>query len=425
MTGPRARWLAVAMVAAGAAMLVTALAFHAVGWSQCTAAWRATSAAAARACDIITRSDDLGGTVEMVAFGGVGLVFTVLGAVLATKRPDNVLGWVFGVAGLLFTGNAFLNTYTIHAATEAPGSLPGATVAAVGAEVLGGPAIFTPFVFFFLLFPDGRLLSRRWRPVSWLLAAAVTAHAATLLLHDRPLRLAPLISNPLGMGWVAGVQDAVDAGSMLVLFGSLAAAVISLVLRFRRSQGVLRQQMRWFATSAAFVGVTLIAGPLLFWPNPALEVLWGPLFLLATLSVPAAATIAILRYRLYDLDVLVNRALVYGALTGLLGAVYLGLVVAMQAALSGLGGGSDIAVAGSTLAVAALFRPARARVQAFINRRFYRRKYDALHTVEAFSARLRQETDVAALRSELLQAVHTTIQPARAAVWLRGDQPAQ
>ena len=421
----RARLLAWAMLSLAVVMFTAAVAFHAVGWSQCSAAWRAASAAGARACETVIANRDLGGTGEMVAFGGLGVIFTGLGALLATRRSDNVLGWIFGLAGVLFVGNAFANSYTIHGATEAPGSLPGATAVASVAEVLGGPVIFAPFVLFFLLFPNGRLLSRRWRPVVWLLGTAAAVNSTMLLLHDRPLRLAPLVRNPLAAGWVTDqVQEIVDIVAAAVLFGSLLAAVVSLVLRFRRSRGVERQQMKWFTTSAAFVGATLTSGPLL-WANPALEPLWGPLFLLATLSVPTAATIAILRYRLYDLDVIVNRALVYGALTGLLGAVYLGSVVVLQAALNGLGGGSDVAVAASTLAVAALFRPARARVQAFINRRFYRRKYDALHTVETFSARLRQETDVATLRAELLAAVQTTIQPARAAVWLRGDQPTQ
>lgn len=419
----RQRVAALAMSGIGAAMFVSAVVFVVLGWGRCLPD-AIVGNDGARACASLIASNDVGGAAETLGFASMGLLFTALGSVLGAKRGSNPLGWIFGLAGLTFTANALANVWMIHSA-EAPGSLPLAGAFGVVSEVIGGPVVFAPFVFFFLLFPDGHLPSRRWRFVAWLTGAAVAAQTLSLALRPGPLRLSPQMVNPLGASWlVDDIADAVDMVTFSLLLAGLALGAVSLVVRFRRSRGVGRQQLKWFTTASAFAGLTLVLGPV-FWSVPAIEPLWGVLFLLATGAIPAAATLAILRYRLYDLDVIVNRALVYGALTGLLGAVYLGSVVVMQTVMSGLGGGSDVAVAASTLAVAALFRPARARVQEFINRRFYRRKYDALHTVETFSSRLRQETDVATLRSELLQAVQTTIQPARAVVWLRGDQPSQ
>ena len=398
--------------------------FTAAGWGRCSDAWRAVSTTGNQACRILLDRNDIGGVFESLGFGLTGVLFAVLGALLGARRKENALGWVFLATGMIFAANSFVTVYSLHA-VETGAAMAGATFAAVLAEALGGPVVFAPFVFFFLLFPSGGVLSPRWRIVVWALVGSVVVQTMDLALHPMPLRLAPLSTNPIGQTWLTDdVRLWLQTPAFSVQLLCLAASVVSVVLRFRRSRGVERQQMKWFATSGALVGLVFALAPV-FWATPQLEVIWGPLFMLATAAVPVAATLAILRYRLYDLDVIVNRALVYGALTALLGAVYLGVVVTMQALMSGFGGGSDIAVAASTLAVAALFGPVRARVQDFINRRFYRRKYDALRTVKTFSARLRQETDVAELRAQLLQAVQTTIQPAGAAVWLRGDQPAQ
>ena len=397
--------------------------FAALGWGRCEEAFRSASDIGDRACRIMLGRNDIGGVTEGLGFGFLGVIFAGLGAVLGSRRPTNPLGWIFLGAGFVFAANSFVTPYAIHA-TEAPGTMPLALFAAVAVEVLGGPVIFAPFVLFFLLFPDGHVLSPRWRIAVWAIVLSIVVQTFDLALHPMPLRLAPLNVNPLGLGWLTNdVRMWIQTPAFALLLVCVVASVVGLILRFRRSRGVERQQMKWFTTSAAFVGLTFAFAPL-FWAMPQLEVIWGPLFLLATMSVPVAATLAILRYRLYDIDVLINRALVYGGLTALLALTYLGLVVLLQSALSGLGGGSDIAVAASTLAVAALFQPLRSRLQTFIDRRFYRRKYNALRTVESFSATLRQETDLNALRSELLGAVHETIQPARATVWLRGERPA-
>ena len=423
MTALRARWLAWGGFALAVTMLAVAMGFAIADWGRCADHWRAASAAADETCRILLGRNDLGGAAEGLGFGLMGLLFAGLGGVLGSRRPDNVIGWLFLVTGLMFIGNGFTTAYSVHAAEDP--AVPFGTAAVVIAEVLAGPVIFAPFVAFFLLFPDGRLLSPRWRIVVWALIFSVLVQTLDLALHPGPLRLAPLATNPLGVAWLTdAVRVPVQTTGFALMVLCLVASVVSVVLRFRRSRGVERQQMKWFTTSSAFVGVTLTLAPL-FWATPALEPLWGPLFILAIGSVPVTATIAILKYHLYDLGVLVNRALVYGALTALLGLIYVGLVFALQQLLSGVGGSSDVAVAVSTLTVAALFRPLRSRLQGFIDRRFYRRKYNARHTVEDFSTHLRQETDLGALRAALLDAVDSTIQPERSALWLRAESRPQ
>ena len=418
-TDRRAGRLAWSGFAAAVVLFAATAGFTAAGWGRCLPAWQSASAEGARACQILLANHDIGGAAEGLSFGLAGLLFAALGALLAARRSDNIVGWIFLAAGIVFVANAAATVYSIHGA-ESPG-LPGALFAAVIAEVLGGPIVFAPFALFFLLFPDGSVLSRRWRPVVGAVIVSIVVQTLDLALHRQPLRLSPLHVNPIGLPFLNdSVRPLLQTPAFVLLLAALVASVVSLVLRFRRSRGVEREQMKWFTTSSAFVGVTFALAPL-FWATPQLEVIWGPLFMVAIASVPVAATIAILRYRLYDIDVLINRALVYGALTALLATIYLGLVVVIQTVLTGWGGSSDVAVAASTLAVAAVFRPLRARLQGFIDHSFYRRKYNALRTVEAFSAQLRMQTDVVALRGELLSTVHTTVQPARAMVWLRGD----
>jgi hypothetical protein len=223
--------------------------------------------------------------------------------------------------------------------------------------------------------------------------------------------------NPIGVGWV---QDPEQTTVWAVLFGLLlvcmVAAGLSLVLRFRRSHGVERQQLKWFTYAGALMVLALLATDYLLPDSADVEVLAGLILAL----VPIAAGIAILRYRLYDIDRLINRTLVYGTLTALLGAVYAAVVLVLGQGFGGMGGQPPSwAVAGATLAVAALFQPARRRIQAVVDRRFNRRRYDAARTVEAFSGRLRDEIDLDALSAELLAAVNQTMQPTKASLWLR------
>jgi len=341
--------------------------------------------------------------------------FMVVGALIVAHRPGNAIGWIFSAIALLaFTGQ-LANEYATYAYVTRPGSLPGAILAAWYASwswfvVVALALVFTP-----LLFPTGRLLSPRWRPVAWL--AGVTTVALTVLgalQANLDLVGDQVIANPIGIAAEENPEvSAVGAGLLILLVLVIAVAFASLVIRFRRSRGAERQQLKWFTYAGALLPLALLDDYL---PAPVGDLVFG----VVIVFLPVAAGIAILRYRLYDIDRLINRTLVYGLLTALLAGVYGGAVLILGQAFGGVGGDPPSwAVAGATLAVAALIQPARRRIQTVVDRRFNRRKFDAAKTVEAFSARLRDEVDLEALSAELLAVVEQTIQPARASLWLR------
>jgi hypothetical protein len=301
--------------------------------------------------------------------------------------------------------------------TRVAWSLPGAALAAWFSwwwlPILGLIFVFTP-----LLFPTGRLPSPHWRPVAVTGALAITAVAVlgavqpTLKLQNEEVYL----PNPVGL---AGAPDPEDGALGAVLLGVLAAcmvaSVVSVVLRFRRSSGVERQQLKWFTYAAALMLVANVVTFTLLPEGVASDVLFG----LSIAFVPIAAGVAILRHRLYDIDRLINRTLVYATLTAVLGTVYAGAVLVLGL-FGGVGGDlPSWAVAGATLAVAALFQPARRRIQALVDRRFNRRRYDAARTVEAFSARLRDQIELDTLSAELLAGVEQTLEPTTVSLWLR------
>jgi hypothetical protein len=344
--------------------------------------------------------------------------FMAVGAVIVAHRPDNAVGWIFSAVGLLSSTGVLAMEYAEYAYLTRPGLLPGAVLAAWFGwwwlVVLALIFVFTP-----LLFPTGRLLSARWRPVAVVAAvatAAVTALAAlqpTLTLQNEDYT----VRNPVGL---AGVPDPEEGALGAVLFGLLlvcaAAAVVSVVLRFRRSRGVERQQLKWFTYAAALMVVSFLLTGFLLPAGEVSDVLFG----LTIALVPVAAGIAILRDRLYDIDRLINRTVVYAALTALLGVVYAVVVLVLGQLFGAVGAEPPSwAVAGATLAVAALFRPARRRIQAVVDRRFNRRKYDAAKTIEAFSVRLRDEVDLDTLTAELLAVVNQTMEPSKVSLWLR------
>jgi hypothetical protein len=345
--------------------------------------------------------------------------FMVVGAVIVAHRPGNPIGWIFSAVGLLSSAAVLGVEYAEYAYVTRPGSLPGAGLAAWVAvwswfPLLGLILLFTP-----LLFPTGRLLSARWRPVA--VGAAVGIVAFTVLAALQPtIRLQNedyTVRSPLGLAGVPDPEEGV-LGAVLtgLLFGCIAAAVASVVLRFRRARGVERQQLKWFTYAAALMAMSFLLTGSLLPDGPVTDVVFGLGFAL----VPVAAGIAILRYRLYDIDRLINRTLVYGLLTALLGGAYAIVVLVLGQLFGGINAQPPSwAVAGATLAVAALFQPARRRIQAVVDRRFNRRKYDAARTVEAFSRRLREEVDLDALSAELLGVVDQTMQPTTASLWLR------
>jgi hypothetical protein len=351
--------------------------------------------------------------------------FATVGALVASRWPQNAIGWIFCWLGLSFSLGSASEEYALYALVTEAGSLPGAEGMVWLTAWFGGPIVFALFALVFLLFPDGRLPSRRWRPVIWLQLVAVVCLVA-FAFEPGPLGNLGLVrvTNPFG---IQGAAALLGTLSWVGFFMTLAVAVaggISLVLRFRRARGVERQQIKWFAFSGVVFCAVFAAGPFL-WElpqSPATAWIWPVLFLAGASTVPVAVGIAILRYRLYDIDLIINRTLVYGSMTATLALVYVGSVVGLQAALRGLTGQeSTLAVVASTLVIAALFTPLRRRVQAFVDRRFYRRKYDAAKTLAAFNARLRDETDLDALSDDLAGVARSTVQPAHVSLWLRPD----
>ena len=356
-----------------------------------------------------------------VSLDVVLLAYPTVGALIAARRPGNPIGWLLVGVGLGAAVSGFAAEYGVRALLADPGSLPGGTIAAWIRQVAFAGFIVIPFALVLLLFPHGRLLSRRWRPVVWLGAVAALMILIPTALKPGRFDQDPFASveNPAGIDGANGALKALgDSGWWLFLLVTLASA-ISVVLRFRRSRGEERVQLKWIATAAALlVGLWLAAIPA---GSASANV--QALFLVGGLAVfPVGIGFAILKYRLYEIDRIINRTLVYGALTAILAGLYFGIVIWLQAAFNSFTQGNELAVAGSTLAVAALFRPARRRIQATVDGRFYRRKVDAERTLAAFSARLRQEIDLGSLTGELSAAVQETMQPAHVSLWLRSEE---
>jgi len=353
-----------------------------------------------------------------VAFFSVSLVFGLVGAVVSSRMPTNPIGWLFLGLALIESAYEFAYGYTHYSlgVAELPGTIWTAWFAAWSSTA--SPALIG---LAFLLFPNGRLLSRRWRPVGWLCVLAALTVMLMAALTPGAIYEFPSLLNPLGVERAAFLRDVSPAPLFVAI---LICAVSAVVVRFRRSHGVERQQLKWFAWAAGLVVGFLPVGPL--WEaaaggsNEGVEYAAGFVFAVILCGLPVSAGIAILRYRLYDIDVVIKRTLVYGALTAVLLATYLGSVLVFRLALDPLMGDSDLAVAASTLGVAALFRPLRGRIQAVVDRRFYRRRYDAARTLDGFAGRLREELDLEALVVDLRRAVHETMQPSHVSLWLRG-----
>jgi hypothetical protein len=376
-----------------------------------------------------------GGITDVVAysvFAAIVLSFSTVGALIATRQPHNPIGWIMIVAGFGLAATLLTSNYVELSLAQPPGRLPATVwVAWVTAWVwvLGfGPAL----TFLFLLFPNGRLPSRRWRPVGWLAVAAMVTLGCGMAFIPGPLPDYPQIRNPVGLTLLEGSFLAGEGGSLLYL--SLVASTVlsasSMVARFRRAAGEERQQIKWFAFAAGFAALGWVVNWLAYANVGGTESLFlviaSLLLLLSLLGIPLAVGIAILKYRLYEIDIIINRTLVYGSLTATLLAAYFGGVTTLQAIFRYLTGQEQqpqLAIVASTLAIAALFNPLRRRIQSFIDRRFYRRKYDAAKTLEAFSARLRDETDLQALNGELTRVVRETMQPSHVSLWLRPDPP--
>jgi hypothetical protein len=388
-----------------------------ITWS----AWASTVLAAALTLILVSFNVPSSSPRNTAVLSLVIVAFSTVGALVASRRPENPIGWLFCSGAFIWILGELALEYGVYALITAPGALPaGAWMAWFGGWARG-VGWFLIVVFLLLLFPTGRLPSRRWRLVLggalgyvgfFTLAVWLSPVSQDLRLAfvRNPLRLELEIMNPL-------VEILYLTLPLLLLVSGMAV-----IVRFRRSTGDERQQIKWFAYA---VGVMVVLFTL--WLSLELAGLVSVTSLAFTVpltGLPIAAGIAILKYRLYNIDVVINRTLVYGSLSATLALVYFGGVATTQAIFRALTGQQEqpqLAIVVSTLVIAALFNPLRRRIQAFIDRRFYRSKYDARKTLEAFSAKLRDETDLEALNSELVGVVRETMQPSHVSLWLRPD----
>jgi hypothetical protein len=345
-----------------------------------------------------------------VLYGLLSLTYPTAGALIASRRPGNAVGWIFCLIGLLLIMSSLVEAYTNFSLFAQPAPLPATPYAAwltsIEFELAG---IAMAFALLLLLYPDGRLLARGWGIAAWGVVIGCPLWVLEWATWPGPLYAYRSIHNPFGIS--GGAQDVVGAlGAFGIILTMLCgtAAGISWVYRWERADGQERQQLKWFAYGVFLIVVSVIQ-PWYLTP-------------LALALLPIAAGIAILRYRLYEIDSVINRTLVYGSLTAVLALLYFGGVTATQAVLQAFTDQErlpQLVIVASTLAIAALFSPLRRRIQGFIDRRFYRRKYDAAKILGTFSTRLREETDLETLSGDVVGVVRETMQPAHASLWLR------
>jgi hypothetical protein len=345
------------------------------------------------------------------------LAYSTVGALIASYRPENAIGWLFLSGAFLWIAGELALEYGVYALVTDPGALAAGAWAAWFGAWARAVGWFMLVSFLLLLFPTGSLPSARWRPVLWgaLGLTALYTLSSWLSSGTIDVRLT-FVRNPLGV-------ESQIMGLLYELINTIfplliVASGLAVIARFRRSRGDERQQLKWFAYAVAVMSVVFV-----IWFSFTLAGLVAPSSLLydvPLLGLPVATGIAILKYRLYDIDFLINRTLVYGTLTATLVVLYFGVVVVLQWIVVLLAGQeSTLAVVASTIFIAALFNPLRRRIQSFIDRRFYRSKYDARKTLEAFSSKLRDKTDLNALGDDLVDVVKETMKPAHASLWLR------
>ncbi len=357
-------------------------------------------------------------------FRGFTVLFALtdggIGALLAFRRPQNRLGWVLLAAGVLGGIQLFAEEYAIYGVIGRTAPLPGAIAAGWIESWIWLLGVTFIVIYSLLLFPNGSLVSPRWRVVGWLAAVNAVMGVSGLAFAAGPLNNAPFFDNPFPL--LGEFGNSLFSASYYGLVLLAAASAGSLIIRYRRAAGVERQQLKWLALEAVLIGIAVFITALAqaFAPDfkPA-----QVLFIAVLSLMPVAIGLAVLRYRLYDIDVLINRALVYGATSAAIGVAFFGGIVVLQAALRPLTGGSEIAVAGSTLFCFALFQPIRRRTQATVDRRFYRARYDAGRILDVFTARLSGEVDLDAVGADLADAVSATVRPAHVSLWLRERAP--
>ena len=353
------------------------------------------------------------------------LLFPLVGALIASRQPSNTIAWILLGIGLSWEFGTLVGSYATYRLSTSQGSISQAELVFVALTTWWWvPAVGLMGTFLILLFPDGRLPSPRWRIWAWLSATAMIVNSLTAIIMPGGLANGgfPGVPNPLGIEALRPIRVWVE-GSVVLLVVCVLGCVVGLVRRFRRSRGQERLQLKWLTTAGAVAAgafASLIISSAFVdlsgsKESPAWSGIAEDITFSSFLLIPLAIGIAVLRYRLYEIDRIINRTLVFGALTAILAATYAAIVT-----LAGtIVGGSELITAGATLVVAALFQPLRRWIQGFIDRRFYRRKYDAVRTIEAFSSRLRDEVDLEAMRLDLLAAAQETMQPRQASIWLR------
>jgi hypothetical protein len=345
----------------------------------------------------------------------------IIGALIAARQPRNAYGWLWLVSGIALSFTQFVVAYAFHGLLIAPGALPLSELALS----LSLPAWLLylgsgPFVL--LLFPTGRLPSYRWRIVAWAVVAATLSGMVFSWLVPREFGFVPVAWDPASPpGIVGNVAEAVVTVSVLFIFGAIIVSVFSLLLRFRRATGVERQQLKWFTYWALLLGVVLISD--FFYTLPGI---WESIkeAIAFNMLPPLAIGVAILRYRLYAIDILIRRTLVYGVLTACLALVYFSTIVGLQSLVRAFSNQTrdPLVTVISTLVIAALFSPLRRRIQAGIDHRFYRRKYDAERVLASFGETMRNETDLERMTAQVLAVVGETVQPVHTSLWLRRTQ---
>lgn len=396
------------------------------------ATWRTWLAWSMAACVVVftvlhlalwTLADAAPMAVDSRGRAGISIPFAVVGALIITRRPGNGIGWLFCGIGFSFSLHSALDAYALYAAVgRSDAGLPGATVAAWLVLWSRKVEVVLAFVFLPLLYPTGRLPSSRWRLVAWLGALSLLLMMIADAFRPGLVEASeiPVGPSPLGVAGAGQVLDGLEIIAVWALsFPAALAAATSVVLRFRHARGVERLQLKWFAYAIVSILTFDLLGSAFLAAFNASPLILDLIESIVALGLPIALGIAVLRYRLYDIDRLVNRTLVYGLITVLLGLVYITGVFILAPLLNPTDGDSGLAVATSTLAVAALFRPLRHRVQGLVDRRFNRRHYDAARTIEAFSARLSKQVDLDTLAADLLEVVNETVEPTCVSLWLR------
>jgi hypothetical protein len=391
------------------------------------APWVALGVAAAMAAAAVALGFSGSEGTDLIVFSTIavlGLVFGVTGALVASRLPGNLIGWIFCALALFFQSSGLADAYIAYEG-EAGDVLQGRVWVAWVSQWLLNVASPTLILLCFLLFPTGHLPSPRWRPLIPFVGITAVVCAASAALAPGRLSDYPF-ENPAGIESADGLRTLAEVSLLVLIIPLMFVSAVSLFVRLRRSSGIERQQLKWFAFAAALLATELVAANVLddllsgVVDREVPDFAFFIVFLVVLSAMPVAMGVAILRYRLYDIDLVINRTLVYLTLTVSLVLVYVGGVFSLQYAFRALtGSDSQLAIVASTLAIAALFGPLRRAIQSFIDRRFYRQKYDAAKTLEAFNATLRDETDLDALSRDMLGVVHETVRPVHTSLWLR------